>query len=140
MIYEKLAPVFRPSTRTLGVVGLGRIGSRVAARARAFGWNIVGADAGMTPDQIRERGAEPVSLDELFRRSDAITLHCPLTSGQPRPPGGCRATRDHEARRDHRQHLARWAHRHRSVGRGRRLRARLGGRAWTCSRTSHGRT
>jgi D-3-phosphoglycerate dehydrogenase len=80
IVYEKLAPVHRPSSRTLGIVGLGRIGARVAARARAFGWNLVGSDAAMTPEQIRERGCEPVSLDELFRRSDAITLHCPLTS------------------------------------------------------------
>lgn len=80
IVYEKLAPVHRPSTRTLGIVGLGRIGSRVARRAAAFGWNIVGADAAMSPEQIRERGAEPVSLDELFRRSDAIALHCPLAA------------------------------------------------------------
>ena len=80
IVYEKLAPVHRPSSRTLGIVGLGRIGSRVAARAKAFGWNLVGADAAMTPEQIRGRGCEPVSLDELFRRSDAITLHCPLTA------------------------------------------------------------
>jgi D-3-phosphoglycerate dehydrogenase len=80
IVYEKLAPVHRPSSRTLGIVGLGRIGSRVAARAQAFGWNILGTDAAMSPQQIRERGAEPVSLDELFRRSDAITLHCPLSA------------------------------------------------------------
>ena len=80
LVYEKLAPVFRPSERTLGIVGLGRIGSRVAKRALAFGWNVVGADAVLPPEVIRERGAEPVSLDELFRRSDAISLHCPLSA------------------------------------------------------------
>jgi D-3-phosphoglycerate dehydrogenase len=80
IVYEKLAPVHRPSSRTLGIVGVGRIGARVAVRAKAFGWNLVGADAAMSSEQIRERGCEPVSLDELFRRSDAITLHCPLTA------------------------------------------------------------
>jgi len=80
LVYEKLSPVYRPSERTLGVVGMGRIGSRVAKRALAFGWNVVGADAVLPPEVIRERGVEPVSLDELFRRSDAITLHCPLSA------------------------------------------------------------
>ena len=80
LVYEKLAPVYRPSERTLGIVGVGRIGSRVAKRALAFGWNVIGHDAMLPPDVIRERGAQPVSLDELFRRADAIALHCPLTA------------------------------------------------------------
>lgn len=80
LVYEKLSPVYRPSERTLGIVGLGRIGSRVATRARSFGWNIVGSDAALPPDVVRERGAEPVSLDELFRTSDAIALHAPLSA------------------------------------------------------------
>ena len=80
IVYDKLAPVYRPGNRTLGIVGMGRIGSRVAARARGFGWRIVGADEHMSPEAIRANGAEPVSLDELFRTADAITLHCPLSS------------------------------------------------------------
>lgn len=79
LVYEKLAPVYRPSERTLGIVGMGRIGARVATRALAFGWNVIGHDAQLAPDVIRERGAEPVTLDTLFARAEAVALHCPLT-------------------------------------------------------------
>jgi lactate dehydrogenase-like 2-hydroxyacid dehydrogenase len=80
LVYEDLPPVHRPSGRTLGVVGMGRIGARVAARARAFGWRIAGYDAMLTPEAIQRAGAEPRTLDELFAESDAITLHCPLNA------------------------------------------------------------
>lgn len=80
LAYDRLPPVRRPSEQVLGIVGMGRIGERVAARARAFGWQVIGQDAVLPPDAIRARGAEPVDLDELFARSDAITLHCPLTA------------------------------------------------------------
>jgi D-3-phosphoglycerate dehydrogenase len=80
LVYESLPPVHRPAGRTLGVVGLGRIGSRVASRARAFGWRVVGCDPLLPPEQIRQAGAEPRTLDELVAESDAITLHCPLSS------------------------------------------------------------
>ena len=65
--------------KTLGVVGLGRIGSTVAERARAFGMNAVAYDPYFNPDVARELGIEIASLDELFARSDFITLHTPLT-------------------------------------------------------------
>jgi D-3-phosphoglycerate dehydrogenase len=80
LVYETLPPVHRPAGRTLGVVGMGRIGARVASRAGAFGWQVVGCDPVLSPEQIREAGVAPVSLDELFAQSDAITLHCPLNA------------------------------------------------------------
>jgi D-3-phosphoglycerate dehydrogenase len=80
LAYDRLPPVRRPSEQVVGIVGMGRIGERVAARARGFGWTVIGQDAVLSPDDIRARGAEPVSLDELFERADAITLHCPLTT------------------------------------------------------------
>ncbi len=67
--------------KTLGVIGLGRIGSTVADRARAFGMSVLAFDPYFTPGSVREPGIEMVSLDELFERADFITLHTPLTEG-----------------------------------------------------------
>jgi len=65
--------------KTLGVVGVGNIGAAVAARAAAFGMTVIGYDAWLSPEKIRSNGAEPVSLEALFARSDYISLHVPLT-------------------------------------------------------------
>lgn len=67
--------------KTLGVIGLGRIGSTVADRARAFGMVALAYDPYFTPSAVHEPGIEMVSLDELFERADFITLHTPLTDG-----------------------------------------------------------
>ncbi|MEJ5202632.1 MAG: hydroxyacid dehydrogenase, partial [Anaerolineales bacterium] len=64
---------------TLGIIGFGRIGQAVAKRAAAFDMKIVAYDPVVSADDIRKLGAEPVSLDELFTRSDVVTLHTPLT-------------------------------------------------------------
>jgi D-3-phosphoglycerate dehydrogenase len=66
-------------TKTLGVIGYGRIGSAVAQRARAFEMKILGYDPMIPAEVIKERGAEPASLDELLAKSDYITMHLPLT-------------------------------------------------------------
>src|SRR2546428_2632136 len=66
--------------KTLGVIGLGRIGRAVAARARAFGMKIVGHDPFIAPDQARDLEIESASLDEVFSRADFLTVHTPLTS------------------------------------------------------------
>jgi glyoxylate reductase len=63
---------------TLGVVGLGRIGRAVAARAHAFGMRIVYASPSAKPEAEASLGAQRVELDELFRIADVVTLHCPL--------------------------------------------------------------
>jgi glycerate dehydrogenase len=63
---------------TLGLVGLGRIGRAVARIAAAFGMTVLACDPSppaMTGDEIRL-----ASLDELFRSSDVVSLHCPLTA------------------------------------------------------------
>jgi D-3-phosphoglycerate dehydrogenase len=65
--------------QTLGLVGIGRIGSAVAERARPFGLTMIAADPYVAPAVIRERGAEPVALDELLQRADVVSLHCYLT-------------------------------------------------------------
>ncbi|HEV7857057.1 MAG TPA: phosphoglycerate dehydrogenase [Pyrinomonadaceae bacterium] len=66
--------------KTLGIVGLGRIGRTVAARARGFGMNIVAFDPFITPEQARDLELEMVSLDEVFARADFLTVHTPLTT------------------------------------------------------------
>ncbi len=66
--------------KTLGVMGYGRIGSAVAARAKAFEMKILAYDPLITAEEIKQRGAEPVSMDELLEKSDLITMHMPLTA------------------------------------------------------------
>lgn len=66
--------------KTLGIVGLGRIGRAVAARARAFGMKIVAHDPFIAPDQARDLEIESASMDEVFSRADFLTVHTPLTS------------------------------------------------------------
>lgn len=66
--------------KTLGVVGLGNIGRIVADRARGLRMNVLGYDPFMTAERASELGIELVTLDDLFRRSDAITVHTPLTA------------------------------------------------------------
>lgn len=66
--------------KTLGIVGLGRIGRAVAARARAFGMKIVAHDPFIAAEQARELEIESVSLGEVFSRADFLTVHTPLTN------------------------------------------------------------
>jgi D-3-phosphoglycerate dehydrogenase len=65
----------RPSAATVGVVGLGRIGSRVARQAAALGFQVLACD----PYAEAPPGVPLLPLDELLRRSDLVTLHTPLT-------------------------------------------------------------
>jgi D-3-phosphoglycerate dehydrogenase / 2-oxoglutarate reductase len=66
----------RPSATTIGVVGLGRIGTQVAGQARSLGFEVVGCD----PYATAQPGLQLVTFEELLRRSDLITLHAPLNS------------------------------------------------------------
>lgn len=64
--------------RTLGVIGLGRIGRSVAGKARGLGMRVMGFDPMLDAAAIREMGIEPASLDGLAAGSDVITVHVPL--------------------------------------------------------------
>lgn len=65
--------------KTLGIIGMGRIGAMVGERAAAFGMHIFGYDPYLSGDEIQARGAEPVDLTALYARSDFITMHIPLS-------------------------------------------------------------
>lgn len=64
--------------KTLGIVGLGRIGGGVAARAAAFGMTLLAADPFISRTRAEALGAELVPLDALLARADIVTLHVPL--------------------------------------------------------------
>jgi len=66
--------------KTLGIVGLGRIGRVVASRARAMGMFIVAYDPFIAPDQARDLEIELVPLNEVYARADFLTVHTPLTA------------------------------------------------------------
>ena len=72
-------PVNRARGRRLGIVGFGRIGRAVARRALGFGFEVVVHDPFVPDDVIRAADVQPITLDDLFATSDAVTLHCPLT-------------------------------------------------------------
>lgn len=65
--------------KTVGIIGYGRIGQRVAELVEAFGANTVAYDAILEDDQIRQDGGNPVDFDELLRQADIVTVHVPLT-------------------------------------------------------------
>ena len=65
--------------KTLGIIGYGRIGVEVGKRAAVFGMNVIAYDPLISEDIIKQRGAEPVSIQDLYAWSDFISLHLPLT-------------------------------------------------------------
>lgn len=66
--------------KTLGIVGLGRIGRVVASRARALGMQIVAYDPFIAPEQARDLEIELAPLDDVYARADFLTVHTPLTA------------------------------------------------------------
>ena len=65
--------------RTLGIVGLGKIGQAIAVRARAMEMDVLGVDPYITPEQAENHGVSLVDFDTLLARSDVVTVHVPLT-------------------------------------------------------------
>ncbi|MBA3071089.1 MAG: phosphoglycerate dehydrogenase, partial [Nitrospirae bacterium] len=65
--------------KTLGIIGLGSIGNQVAKKAQGLEMVVIAYDPFLSDDKAKASGIEKVSLDELFSRSDFITIHTPLT-------------------------------------------------------------
>jgi D-3-phosphoglycerate dehydrogenase len=63
--------------KTLGIVGIGHVGTRSAALGRAFGMNVLASDPYLTEEEIGRRGAASRTLDDLLAQSDIVSLHCP---------------------------------------------------------------
>lgn len=72
-------PIPRIAGSTLGIVGFGKIGRTLAAKAGGLGLRVMAHSPSTPAEEIRAAGAEPVALLELARRSDFVSLHLPLT-------------------------------------------------------------
>jgi phosphoglycerate dehydrogenase-like enzyme len=70
--------------KTLGLLGLGRIGRQVAVYGKAFGMRVIAWSANLTPEKAQEGGAEWVSKEDLFRQADVVSVHLVLS---PRSEG-----------------------------------------------------
>lgn len=65
--------------KTLGIIGYGKIGSRVGKLAQAFEMTTIAYDPYLSKEEVSAKGTELVSIEELLKRSDCITIHTPLT-------------------------------------------------------------
>ncbi len=69
---------FRLEGRTLGLIGLGTLGARVARYGQAFDMPVIAWSANLDPQKARDLGVEPVSKEELLRRADVVSIHLKL--------------------------------------------------------------
>jgi D-3-phosphoglycerate dehydrogenase len=73
-------PLYRVHGKTLGIIGFGQIGTRVAAKAQGLGLNVLAYSPSLTPERAERVGCRAVSMAELLSHSDFVSLHLPLTS------------------------------------------------------------
>jgi len=76
--FSDLFPIYRLDGKTLGIIGVGRVGSRVYRKLRTFGFNIIGNDPYLSDARRAELGMTFVDKETLLRTSDFVTLHTPL--------------------------------------------------------------
>ena len=103
--------------KTLGIVGLDRVGALVAQRALAFGMRLVAYDPYVSPDRARHMGVELLDLDELIAEADFVTIHLPedARDGRARRSG---PAGQGQAGHPDRQHRPGWHRRRGGAGRG----------------------
>jgi D-3-phosphoglycerate dehydrogenase len=77
--FNDVIPIFRMAGQTLGIVGCGRIGSLVYRKLQSFGFKFLICDPYLTAERKRELGIEVVDKETVFRESDFVTIHTPLT-------------------------------------------------------------
>ena len=70
----------RLNEQTLGIVGVGRIGSRMAEKGRAFGLRVVGYDPYLSAAELQKRGAEKADFATLLEEADYVSIHAPLSA------------------------------------------------------------
>jgi len=78
---EEPGPAAQLRGQTLGIIGFGRIGRRVAEKARGFGLRLVASDPNVAPEEARPYGVELVGLEDLLRQADFVTVNCLLNAG-----------------------------------------------------------
>lgn len=72
-------PIFRQRGRTLGLAGFGKIPQRLARKASTLGLDVIAYDPYVDREELAEHDVEKVAFDDLLERSDAISVHTPLT-------------------------------------------------------------
>ncbi|HKY53220.1 MAG TPA: C-terminal binding protein [Anaerolineales bacterium] len=72
-------PIHHPRTQILGIIGWGRIGRAVSAKAMALGFKVIANDPYVDPKQMLDAGVRPVDKETLMKESDYVSLHTPLT-------------------------------------------------------------
>ena len=78
--FAPVIPMFRMGGQKLGIIGCGRIGSLVYKKLKSFGFDFLICDPYLSAERKRELGIETVDLETVFRQSDFITIHTPLTA------------------------------------------------------------
>jgi len=77
--YKIAKPIYRMTGQTLGLLGFGRIPRMVAEKAKAFGLKLAVYDPYLKPEEVAQHGAKLLSLEEVLKTADIISVHVPLT-------------------------------------------------------------